>query len=293
MPTHGVTLAESRRLPHVLNWTFFFLVATQADAEPPGQPSQWVWAMAPESDETAAAVESPPPPAEKPAEVGEAASRRVLVLDLKSSDGDKVLAATLSLLVAEAVTREPNISVTSGQDLQTLIARSAAKQEIGCDETMEACIAQLADALDADIVVSGTVARLEDEILVSLTAYDSRAQAAIARATARGQTAKDLPRRIDSAVARLFGRVVDAEETRPLAALVPIGAVIGAVGAVGAITFGSWTVVNNATLLDPQSSGRDKTGARDMYTPVSALTFTAVAVGAAGLAVAGIGMWAE
>jgi hypothetical protein len=274
------------------------LTLTQTEPEP-----DWALWSAPAADGGAATSAAPTPAVtttDTPARASSASptpatprQRRVLVLDLKASARDEVdanLARTLTNLVAEAVTHEPDVAVTSGQDLQALLDQSATKQAFGCDDKLDECVAQLAGALDADLVISGTIGRLDDVIIVSLTAYDARAQAAVARVTAQGETARELPREIDAAVAKMFGRV---EAPSPLAMLVPVGAVVGSIGLVGAAVFGGWTAASTATIVDPESKGADKQAARDSYAVTSGLAFASTAVVVAGVVTAGIGAFVE
>jgi hypothetical protein len=219
---------------------------------------------------------------------------RVLVLDLKANGVDPVMVQTLSELVATAVSRDPGLAVTSGADLRASMTVEAERQSLGCDTST--CLADLAGALGAEQVVSGSVGKLGELLVVSLTRYDAKKQAAMARENVQAENVAELAPLIETGVARLFGRAAPAPavvEQQGGSALVPVGGVVAGVGvlvaAVGAAGVGwSWWVQDDA-----KSLGKDKATAADILIPAIVVGSAGVGIIVIGGAMLGIGLVSE
>jgi hypothetical protein len=201
---------------------------------------------------------------------------RALVLDLTSNGVAPEVARTLSDVVAAAVVRQPGLIVTAGADIRARLQAEGTKQAAGCDSSLDSCMAELAGALDADLVVSGSVGFLGDVTIVSVALYDARKQASIGREQAEVTELSHASRAVDAAVARLFG----APPERPF----PTGAVVTAAVGAAVLTAGGATALWGALVQgDPKSLGE----AKQMGTialPLGAF----IAVGGALASVAGI-----
>lgn len=127
-----------------------------------------------------------------------AASRksRVLVLDL-GGDVDTEARRSITALVTTKLSRR-GLDVVSGEDLRRMAALEAEKQEAGCVD--ESCLAELAGALDARLVVSGFVGRLGDLYVVNLSLFDAKAARAHGRATVEASTIEAIATKLDPAI---------------------------------------------------------------------------------------------
>src|SRR5262245_31856842 len=101
------------------------------------------------------------------------AKRSVLVLDLEAQGVDVDVARTLTANVAAGFARESALTVTSGADLRSLIDLHATKAATGCSD--ESCLNELAGALGAELVVSGSVGKLGSMLVVHVSLYDAKA----------------------------------------------------------------------------------------------------------------------
>lgn len=111
-----------------------------------------------------------------------AASTSVAVLELESGPGvDADVARPLTARVAELVARRPSTTVIAPDDIRAVLREAQQRQLLGCTE--DGCLAEIAGALGADVVVSGRIARLEDAWTVSLTAVDAVEVRSLGRAT--------------------------------------------------------------------------------------------------------------
>jgi hypothetical protein len=80
----------------------------------------------------------------------------------------------LGQIVAEEAGRVHGYQLLSAAEVRAVVDQEANKQLAGCDET--SCLAELAEALDAELVVSGRISETPDGAsLVSLTLVNARA----------------------------------------------------------------------------------------------------------------------
>lgn len=94
-------------------------------------------------------------------------------------------------LVAAAFSAQPEVSVLTRDDLRRAMDLEAEKQTQGCDDA-ENCLAEIAAAMDARLVVYGTVDVIGDEFLLQLNVFDAESAQGLDRATARAATVNEL-----------------------------------------------------------------------------------------------------
>ena len=194
------------------------------------------------------AIEPPPPSVERAAR-----KKRVLVLDLVARGVPLEVTRTLSDLAAAAVVSEPGYVVSSSGDLNAVVETAGVKQTLGCDAKLDTCMAELAGALDADLVVSGSVGSLGALTVVSISLYDARSQASIGREQAQAERLSEVGIEVKRAVGRLFGH---ADPVSSSSSIVP--AVVAVVG-VASIVGGALGAVYGASVqTDPKSPGSAK-----------------------------------
>jgi hypothetical protein len=110
----------------------------------------------------------------------------LLVLDLRPTLGaDPDLARLLTEMVVARLHEIGEHEIVSSNDITTLLGLEAQKQLVGCND--DSCLAELAGALDAEWLVSGTVSRLADRPVLTLKLLDTGTH----RLT--NQLAEDLP----------------------------------------------------------------------------------------------------
>lgn len=121
---------------------------------------------------------------------------KTVIMGLKAQRGaDAGLCLSLERVIEGEVMADPGRDVMSRTELTQLMQLEAEKAAMGCEG--DSCLAEIADALDADRVVSGTVDRLGSSYLVVLTELDARDVRVIGRVQKRLSTNED----------RLFGGV--------------------------------------------------------------------------------------
>lgn len=113
--------------------------------------------------------------------------------------------AALTQVLASTAARRELIDVVTTEDLRKAADLEADKQLAGCTTDSDSCLAELAAALDAGVVVYGSVSPLGDELVVSLTAFD----AAHARAIDRVSKRIDDISRAAPTIERIGGKLLD------------------------------------------------------------------------------------
>lgn len=96
----------------------------------------------------------------------------VAVLDIRAHGVAGRVAEALLDVVTEEVARAPRVKVLSRKEMERLLGEEAKKQLMGCDET--SCLAEIAGALNAELLVSGELARLDESTLLTLQLINNR-----------------------------------------------------------------------------------------------------------------------
>lgn len=222
-----------------------------------------------------------PSPAEAPA--GEAAASaasaplKVLVLDFAAEDADRPVAKTIGEMVAVSLSRRSYLDVLTGADVRSIAQMEGDRAALGC-EGDSSCLAELAGAMGARLVVHGNVGRLGDLYVVTLNVFNAESARAGARTQLEARDLAALAPRVEDAVRELLRDSVSpevrgdaeeeevaVEEASPSPLLSPLflaGAGVAALGVGTAVVGGTLALVNNATLGSDAATGQEKAGAR-------------------------------
>ncbi|HEY4220022.1 MAG TPA: hypothetical protein VGO62_01740 [Myxococcota bacterium] len=147
----------------------------------------------------------PPPPPPVQAAPAKPTRYRLLVLDLKSSDVDKATVDILQGLVAAGLSEYPELDVVSGDDVKQLVSLQASRQTVGCSEDAS-CLAEIADALGAQLVVFGNVGKLGDSLVMNINLFDSIKAAGLGRIVVQAEDTKRIPKKLKPKLRDLVGR---------------------------------------------------------------------------------------
>lgn len=159
-------------------------------------PSQPAPAPATVAASPPAAPLTPAPPKRKP---------RVLVLEPTSSSVDEdTKKAIASVIVAELELLE-SVEVISATEIQKLANLEAQKQAVGCDQT--GCLAELAGAIGAELVVFGDVTKLGEISLLNLQLFDAATTRPVSRAQEQIERPEDMPMKVRMATRTLTAQL--------------------------------------------------------------------------------------
>jgi hypothetical protein len=129
---------------------------------------------------------------------------RVMVPDFDST-GDGVSQAdieTVTGLAVFQVSKVKRFDVISGKDIAELLQAEADRQAVGCESDSD-CLAELAGAMNAKLILSGQVSRLGPRIVIQLTLIDSETVEVKARQQIEARRTLDVPTLLKPALHRL------------------------------------------------------------------------------------------
>ncbi len=183
----------------------------------------------------------------------------MLLLDLTTAGVPPEQVKVLDGSVAAALD-DQGVDAVTRADLRTMASVAADLSTAGCNSDSDSCLAELAAALGADLVVSGQVGRLDTTYVLQLSLFDANAGRAMAREELRGQALTLLADRIPDAVARLIDRapLLKSATTTTASPLVWVGASAIAVGATAAVALGGFTWLLDDSLSLPDPVARDR-----------------------------------
>lgn len=105
-----------------------------------------------------------------------AESRRVLrvaVDDFEASDIDEGIARLVAESVVAEIRKLEGVSVIGMKEIRDMLDLEAEKQAMGCDSE-DSCLAEVADALGVDVLVTGSLSAIGDSSVVGLRRIDQR-----------------------------------------------------------------------------------------------------------------------
>src|SRR5207247_2413764 len=99
---------------------------------------------------------------------------KLVVLELTAGSGiDASMARSFGDAVTNEVSRRGFFETTSTQEIQTMLGVERQRQLLGCSEQAQSCMTELADAIGARFVLSGSLTKLGDAFQLSLQTIDT------------------------------------------------------------------------------------------------------------------------
>lgn len=123
-------------------------------------------------------ADAPLPPA-APAPTSTAV--RVMMLDLEGAGPNFGVARALGQVVAAEAAQAKGLEILSADEVRAVLQNEANKQLMGCDDA--SCLSELADAMDADLLVSGSLDETTGAPVLTLSLVNTRALVVVNRAT--------------------------------------------------------------------------------------------------------------
>ena len=221
---------------------------------------------------------------------------KLVVLELTAGGGvDAQVASALTEALTVEVAARGFFDVVSSKDLQTLLGLERQRQVMGCTDKGSSCLAELADAIGARFVLSGSVTQLGSAFQLNLQTLDTVLAAPLGRSTRIANGLGSLRSDIPFAAAEATATPLPPPPSRILPySLIAAGglAVIGggvlgmqALAQEGAVSRELQNGDSNPAALRTLSSYREEVGAIEAQKTASVLLV------AAGLAVAGVGIY--
>lgn len=141
---------------------------------------------------------------EAPAQDAVAERTRIVVLDLEKGQVDEGLSTTVNAITVSAFSAAgPDMEVLSASDIRRLMDFEATRESAGCTDGGQ-CMAEIASAMGAELVVFGTLGQLGSSTVVTLDLFDAEAGRAIGRRTVQTRSVEDLPAALNKAAIALL-----------------------------------------------------------------------------------------
>ncbi len=121
---------------------------------------------------------------------------RTVLLDLKANNVDQETVNIVASLVSAELSQNPNLELITSKDIQSMAALEADKRDMGCDDS-NSCLAELAGALGARLVIFGDVGMLGPNLILGLSLFDSEEAKAISRIIVRTKDLGDFPDKLE------------------------------------------------------------------------------------------------
>jgi hypothetical protein len=209
---------------------------------------------------------------------------RLVVMDLETPGLEADLTAPLAEYLLTEFQDTQAFQVTGGSDIKAMLEAEIKKQLVGCDDSD--CLAQIAGALNAELLASSSVGKLPDGYLFNVKIIRVRDSSVLARASIKSNGEQEqLMKAMHTGVGIVSGTGAVWDRWPRLKPL-PLALWGGAAAALGVgITFGlraqsHYNDFRDPTYQDVRGAKRD--GERNQL--VANLGFgTAIAAGAAGL----------
>lgn len=176
--------------------------------------------VAPAATPAPASTPTPAPAAPTPA----APERtRLLVLDVQGGDLEPEQRATLSSTITARAARFASLDVLSSADLRQLADLRADQAATGCDDAASSCMAELASALGAQLVLASRAGKLDALTVITLQLFEVKKGAAAGRASVQGWSLPEVTDKVGLALDELLVRATGEQPNDQVAPSLPAG----------------------------------------------------------------------
>jgi hypothetical protein len=145
----------------------------------------------------AAAADEKKPPQER---------LKVLILDMKGNLPEEQRTSISNLLATEMETFP--VEVLSSADMRAMVELEGERQALGC-EADTSCLAEIAGALGAALVLFGDVTKLGSRSLLNLNLFDSTEGRAVGRSTIKGANLDEVIDGIPAGLRKVVGPALE------------------------------------------------------------------------------------
>ena len=139
---------------------------------------------------------------------------KVLVLEVASTDMTESERTTLMNVETALLSEDPRLEVQNGDDLKQLVKLQGQAQEFDLKgNCADACMAELAGALGAGLVISTQVGKLGDSFVVTVVLFDAAKAKSVGRRSVNAASLGELPQKLGPALLALMQPLLNAGST--------------------------------------------------------------------------------
>ncbi len=117
---------------------------------------------------------------------------KVLLLDPKILNLDEKTAKLITSFITAELSQHETLEIISGEDMRRMMELEAEKQTVGCDDNNN-CLAELAGALGADLVIYGELGKLGNQYMLQQSLFNTKAGKAMARISVQSESVDSIP----------------------------------------------------------------------------------------------------
>ncbi len=211
----------------------------------------------------ALAADPAPAPAAPPGPM-KAEKPRLLINALEAGSGvDPSVANSLTDAVTKEVENRGFFRPFSQNEVQTLLGKERQAQLLGCSDESNSCLTELAGALGARFVMSGTVTKLGEAYQLTLQTLDSQKAQSVGRSVRIASSLDTLLAQLTYSVAEATGTPLPPPPSRILPYTM-VGA--GALAVVGGGVYGLIGLTQEGVINDELAQGASATNPRPLNT---------------------------
>ncbi len=148
---------------------------------------------------------------------------KLLVLDVQGGDLEVEQRATLTSTIAARAARFASLNVLSSADLRQLADLRADQAAAGCEDAASSCMAELANALGAQLVLATRAGKLDALTVITLQLFEVKAGAAAGRASVQGWSLPEVSDKLGLALDELLVRATGEQPNDRVAPSLPAG----------------------------------------------------------------------
>jgi len=176
---------------------------------------------------------------------------KIAVMEIQGGGVEAHVAAGLTEAITQEIAGRGFFNVISSREIQTLIGFERQKQMVGCSSETT-CLAELADAMGARFVLSGTVSKMGDAYQLSVQTLDSAKSQPLGRSI---RFAKDMTA-LRSQIAFVVAEATQTPLPPPPSRVLPFSLIgAGALIVVGGAVVGIDGVSRDLALIRELNSG--------------------------------------
>jgi TolB-like protein len=185
-------------------------VPTPTASEPPPNPAASIVSPAPSSstthpDTAAALAPAPSTPSQTSGiALSPEAPKRLLVTHLKAEGVDENTVQLVEAQLLAHLGRTPGLNVTAPDEIKAVLELQAQKQKLGCTDD-SSCLAAIGAEARADLILAGTLGRVGDTFLLSLTLSEPKTSQVLGRAALTTDTAPAMADQVGGGADEVLG----------------------------------------------------------------------------------------
>ncbi|OGQ23886.1 MAG: hypothetical protein A2138_22105 [Deltaproteobacteria bacterium RBG_16_71_12] len=170
---------------------------------------------------------------------------KLLVLDVQGAELEPAQRDTLTGTITARAARFSSLDVLSSQDLRQLADLRSDQAAAGCEDAASSCMAELANALGAELVLATRAGKLDAVTVITLQLFEVKKGAAAGRASVQGWSLPEVTDKVGLALDELLVRATGEQPNDQVVPSLPAGPRPDA----GASAIGTGLLVGGAVAL--------------------------------------------